>query len=48
MSDVTTLHVTIAGVGVLGPGLSDWEQAATVLRTPSDWSAAATLGLKQR
>jgi hypothetical protein len=43
MSDVTTLHVAIAGVGVLGPGLSGWEQAATVLRTPSDWTAAATV-----
>jgi hypothetical protein len=43
VSDVTTLHVAIAGVGVLGPGLSGWEQAATVLRTPSDWTAAATV-----
>jgi len=39
----TTLNVAIAGVGLLGPGFSDWEQAATVLRTPSDWTAAATV-----
>jgi len=38
----TTLQVAIAGVGVLGPGLSDWAQAAPVLRTPSDWSSART------
>jgi hypothetical protein len=37
------LHVAIAGVGMLGPGFSDWEQAAAVLRTPSDWTAAATV-----
>jgi hypothetical protein len=43
VSDVTTLHVAIAGVGVLGPGLSGWDQAATVLRTPSDWTAAPTV-----
>jgi Beta-ketoacyl synthase, N-terminal domain len=43
VSDDSTLNLAIAGVGVLGPGLSDWEQAATVLRTPSDWAAAATV-----
>jgi hypothetical protein len=41
VTDTATLHVTIAGVGVLGPGFSDWEQAATLLRTPNDWIAAA-------
>jgi len=40
---LTSLDVTIAGVGVLGPGLRDWAQAAAVLRTPSDWTAAATV-----
>jgi len=43
VTDATTLHVAIAGVGVLGPGLRDWQQAAPVLRTPSDWTAAATV-----
>jgi Beta-ketoacyl synthase, N-terminal domain len=43
VSDVATLHVAIVGVGVLGPGFSDWEQTATMLRTPSDWTAAATV-----
>lgn len=37
------LQVAVAGVGVLGPGLTSWQRAATVLRTPSDWSAAATV-----
>lgn len=41
MSTGATLRVGIAGVGVLGPGFTDWPQAATVLRTPSDWSSAA-------
>ncbi len=43
VTDATTLHVAIAGVGVLGPGFNDWEQAAPLLRTPSDWTAAATV-----
>lgn len=43
MNDVAMLNVAIAGIGVLGPGLSGWEQAATVLRTPSDWTATATV-----
>lgn len=38
-----TLRVAIAGIGVLGPGLHDWPQAAGVLRTPSDWRPAATV-----
>ncbi|HEX6018417.1 MAG TPA: beta-ketoacyl synthase chain length factor [Burkholderiaceae bacterium] len=38
-----TLQVAVAGIGVLGPGLSDWPQAAGVLRTPSDWKPAATV-----
>ncbi|HET7525344.1 MAG TPA: beta-ketoacyl synthase chain length factor [Burkholderiaceae bacterium] len=41
MSDAA-LRLSIAGVAVLGPGLDGWDQAATVLRTPSDWSAAPT------
>jgi Beta-ketoacyl synthase, N-terminal domain len=43
MNRAPTLNVAIRGVGVLGPGLTDWNQAATVLRTPSDWAAAATV-----
>jgi hypothetical protein len=43
VTDATTLHVAIAGVGVLGPGFSDWEQATPLLRTPSDWTASATM-----
>ena len=37
------LRVAVAGIGVLGPGLHDWPQAAVVLRTPSDWRGAPTI-----
>ena len=43
MNDRATLRVAVAGIGVLGPGLTDWLQAAAVLRTPSDWKPAATV-----
>jgi beta-ketoacyl synthase-like protein len=43
MSPTPSLNASIAGIGVLGPGLRDWTQAATVLRTPRDWLAAATV-----
>jgi beta-ketoacyl synthase-like protein len=43
MTTDTTLRMAVAGVGVLGPGLHDWAQAAAVLRTPSDWSSAPTV-----
>lgn len=43
MIRASALQVTIVGVGVLGPGFDGWEQTATVLRTPSDWSPAATV-----
>jgi hypothetical protein len=42
VSTAPSLRLGIAGVGVLGPGLADWSQAAVVLRTPSDWMSAAT------
>ena len=43
VSEAALLQVAVAGVGVLGPGLTGWPQSATVLRTPSDWSAATTV-----
>ena len=43
MTERATLQVAVAGIGVLGPGLTDWPQAASVLRTPSDWSNAPTV-----
>jgi len=43
MNDTTMLRLAIAGVGVLGPGLSGWDQTAAMLRTPRDWKAAATV-----
>ena len=43
MNERATLRVAVAGVGVLGPGFTDWSQAAAVLRTPSDWKPAATV-----
>lgn len=43
MNDTPMLSVAISGVGVLGPGLNGWDQAAAMLRTPRDWKAAATV-----
>lgn len=40
---MSSLNVAVAGIGVLGPGLHDWTQAAVVLRTPSDWRSAPTV-----
>jgi hypothetical protein len=40
---MSSLQVAVAGIGVLGPGLHDWTQAAVVLRTPSDWRSAPTV-----
>ena len=37
------LQVGIGGIGLLGPGLTDWNQAAPLLRTPSDWTSAPTM-----
>jgi hypothetical protein len=38
-----SLRTGIAGVGLLGPGLSHWSAGAPLLRTPSDWKSAATV-----
>ena len=37
------LRFGIAGIGLLGPGLNDWQQAAPLLRTPRDWRCVPTL-----
>ncbi|MCW5657537.1 MAG: beta-ketoacyl synthase chain length factor [Burkholderiaceae bacterium] len=37
------LHIGIAGVGLLGPGLADWTRGAPLLRTPRDWTLAPTV-----
>ncbi len=34
-----SLHVTIAGIGLLGPGFDNWDQARLLLRDPSLWQA---------
>lgn len=36
------LQVNVAGVGVLGPGLAGWPQAAAVLRQPAQWQRQPT------
>ena len=38
-----TLNVAVRGVGVLGPGLSDWAQARQVLGSDGTWLSAPTL-----
>ena len=38
-----TLEVSVIGIGLLGPGLSDWAQAAAALRQPALWQPAATV-----
>ena len=37
------LNVAVRGVGLLGPGLSDWAQARQVLGTDGSWLSAPTL-----
>jgi hypothetical protein len=37
------LRLGVAGIGVLGPGLTSWSHAAPLLRTPSDWNSAPTV-----
>jgi hypothetical protein len=37
------LQLGIAGIGVLGPGLTDWRQAAPLLRTPGAWTSVPTV-----
>jgi len=40
---LATLRIGIAGVGLLGPGLSHRSTGAPLLRTPSDWKPAPTV-----
>jgi hypothetical protein len=40
---MSALNAGIAGIGVLGPGLPDWPQAARVLTGASPWEAAPTV-----
>ncbi len=40
--NVTPLAVAVMGVGVLGPGLSDWASAQTVLQDTAAWQNTAT------
>ena len=40
---MTRLTACIQGIGVLGPGLTDWFQTAAVLRSESAYQAAPTL-----
>ena len=36
-------QLCVTGIGVLGPGLDGWAQAAALLRRPADWQPAPTL-----
>ena len=38
-----TLAVDIAGIGLVGPGLADWDAAAAALRDPAGWLGAPTV-----
>lgn len=38
-----TIHLSVLGVGVLGPGLADWAAALPLLQDPSQWVHAATV-----
>lgn len=43
------IRVGIAGIGLLGPGLTDWDSARPALRDPAAWQPAATVvGAPQR
>jgi hypothetical protein len=37
-----TLSVDITGIGLLGPGLADWDAAALLLREPAGWQSTPT------
>jgi hypothetical protein len=37
------LLVGVAGIGLLGPGLTDWASGQALLRTPSDWAPSPTV-----
>lgn len=38
-----TLEVHVTGIGVLGPGFSNWAQAQVLLREPAGWQGTATV-----
>ncbi len=38
-----TIELTLRGVGLLGPGLPDWDLGAPRLRTPASWVRSATV-----
>ena len=38
-----TLTVRLRGVGLLGPGLTDWASGASLLREPANWQPSATI-----
>ena len=37
------MQLSILGVGLLGPGLSDWASGQALLREPARWASAATV-----
>ena len=39
------MKLTVLGVGLLGPGLADWNSGRALLHTPSAWQPAATVVL---
>lgn len=43
MSAPATLHVGIAGIGLLGPGLADWTSGQVHLRQPAGWAPTPTV-----
>lgn len=38
-----SVKLSVLGIGVLGPGLADWTQAAPLLRDPALWQRTATV-----
>ena len=40
---MSALHVHVMGIGLLGPGLPDWNQGAAALRDPSSWVDTPTV-----
>ena len=37
------LHARVLGIGLVGPGLADWESGAALLREPAAWPGTPTL-----
>jgi len=40
---MNSIHFEILGIGLLGPGLTDWASAAPLLREPDQWRSVPTV-----